>query len=180
MSIQNETLLEDEFNHLAVSLETEPRYFMHRDFQSQNIHFKDGCVKVIDFQTATQGLLQYDLASLLKDAYVGIDKKMRSDLVGFYMDVLKKEWKVDIDKEKFIMTFHLAGMQRNMQALGAFSFLGMQKGKKGFIKHIPSALCQLEEALFLFPDYPVLKETVLKAADIIKTNDLMTDKNSDG
>jgi len=78
---------------------------MHRDFQSQNIHFKNGCVKAIDFQTATKGLLQYDLASLLKDAYFVIDEKMRDALVDFYMDVLTEKWDIKIDRQEFVKTF---------------------------------------------------------------------------
>ena len=64
-------------------------------------------------------------------------------------------------------------MQRNMQALGAFAFLGLQKGKREFFKHIPAALSCLEEALLLFPEYPVLKETVSEAAESIQKNTLL-------
>jgi aminoglycoside/choline kinase family phosphotransferase len=64
-------------------------------------------------------------------------------------------------------------MQRNMQALGAFAFLGLQKDKTGFFKHIPAALSYLEEALMLFPEYPVLKETVSEATESIQKNILL-------
>jgi len=131
MAIPKESVLEDELNHLAFSLDKKPKYFMHRDFQSQNIHFKNGCVKAIDFQTATKGLLQYDLASLLKDAYFVIDEKTRDALVDFYMDVLTEKWDMKIDRQEFVKTFHLAGLQRNMQAFGCLFFsLGLQKGRK--------------------------------------------------
>jgi aminoglycoside/choline kinase family phosphotransferase len=173
LSLQKEVLLEEEFNRLASCLDREPKYFMHRDFQSQNIHFKNGQVKVIDFQTATKGLLQYDLASVLKDAYFVIDQKMRAELIDFYLDILNEKWGMKIDHKEFIKTFHLAGMQRNMQALGAFAFLGLQKGKRGFFKHIPAALSYLKEALLLLPDYPVLKETVSEAAESIRKNSLL-------
>ena len=56
---------------------------MHRDFQSQNIYFKDGKPRFIDFQTATKGLLQYDAVSLLKDAYFKLDENIRDELPGF-------------------------------------------------------------------------------------------------
>jgi aminoglycoside/choline kinase family phosphotransferase len=173
LSLPKEVLLEEEFNCLASCLDKEPKYFMHRDFQSQNIHFKNGQVKAIDFQTATKGLLQYDLASVLKDAYFVIDQKMRAELIDYYLDILNKKWGMKIDHKEFIKTFHLVGMQRNMQALGAFAFLGLQKGKKGFFRHIPAALAYLEEALLLFPDYPVLKDTVSEAAESIQKNTLL-------
>lgn len=170
LSLPKEIVLEEEFKKLAAFLDREPKYFMHRDFQSQNIHFKNGQVKVIDFQTATKGLLQYDLASVLKDAYFVLDQKMRTELIDYYLDILKEKWGMKINRNEFINTFQLAGLQRNMQALGAFAFLGLQKGKREFFKYIPAALAYLEEALLLFPDYPVLKETVSEAAEAIKEN----------
>ena len=172
MAIPKESVLEDELNHLAFSLDKKPKYFMHRDFQSQNIHFKNGCVKAIDFQTATKGLLQYDLASLLKDAYFVIDEKTRDALVDFYMDVLTEKWDIKIDRQEFVKTFHLAGLQRNMQALGAFSFLGLQKGKKNFTQYIPAALSSLKEALLILPEYSVLKDTVLAAVKLTENKDI--------
>jgi len=172
LPLPKEVLLEEEFNHLASCLDKEPKYFMHRDFQSQNIHFKNGRVKAIDFQTATKGLLQYDLASVMKDSYFVLEQKMRAELIAFYLDILCEKWGMKIDRKEFISTFHLAGMQRNMQALGAFAFLGLQKGKREFFKHIPAALVYLEEALLLFPDYPVLKEMVSEATESIQKKTL--------
>ncbi len=39
----------------------------------------------------------------------------------------------------FLRTFLLCGMQRLMQALGAYGFLGLVKGHKHFLEHIPRA-----------------------------------------
>jgi len=161
--IEKEGALEDEFHGLAATLSEEPRYFMHRDFQSQNIYLTDGRVRVIDFQTATRGLLQYDLAALLKDAYFRLDRQERQGLLDFYMARLAEPWGLDVDQQRFLKTFHLTGLQRNMQALGAFAFLSLNKGKIEFMQHIPAALGSLKEALNMFPEYPMLRETVEKA-----------------
>lgn len=164
MSIIKEGKLEDELHMLASTLDKEPRYFMHRDFQSQNIYLKEGRVRIIDFQTATRGLLQYDLVSLLKDAYFVLDINEREELLNFYIDALADTWGMNVDRESFVKTFHLAGLQRNMQALGAFSFLSMQKGKKEFMEHIPSGLSHLREALCMFSEFTVLGDIAEKAA----------------
>jgi len=37
-----------------------------------------------------------------------------------------------------------AGLQRLMQALGAFAFLGHTKQRTGFLRHVPAAMRQLE------------------------------------
>jgi len=45
----------DEFDQLALTLSKVPTEFMHRDFQSQNIHLLNDRIMVIDFQSATNG-----------------------------------------------------------------------------------------------------------------------------
>jgi aminoglycoside/choline kinase family phosphotransferase len=158
LAIENDEELDRELHLLAASLDSEPRYFMHRDFQSQNIYFKDGRPRFIDFQTATKGLLQYDAVSLLKDAYCKLEENLRDELLDFYLETLKSDWSMDIDRESFIRTFHRAGLQRNMQALGAFAYLAMDKGKTAFAAHIPNALFYLRDALKKFPEFPLLRE----------------------
>jgi len=163
--IDNDEELDREFHSLAASLDSEPRYFMHRDFQSQNIYFKDSRPRFIDFQTATKGLLQYDAVSLLKDAYFKLEENIRDILLAFYLETLESDWGMDIERESFIRTFHQAGLQRNMQALGAFAYLAMDKGKTVFAAHIPNALFYLRDALKKFPEFPLLRE-LLEQAEI--------------
>ncbi len=167
-AVENRAKVERELHMLASGLAGEPRHFMHRDFQSQNIFFKNSSVVVIDFQTATKGLLQYDLASLLKDAYFELADRQRDELLLFYIDILNNKQKMNINAEDFIRTFHLAGLQRNMQALGAFAFLSMEKGKTRFLQYIPSALYSLHGALSMFPEFPALRKTVEKAVCSLK------------
>jgi len=169
LAIDNDEELDREFHQLAASLDSEPRYFMHRDFQSQNIYFKNGRPRFIDFQTATKGLLQYDVASLLKDAYFKLEETLRAELLYFYLETLQSKWGMDIDRENFIRTFHRTGLQRNMQALGAFAYLAMDKGKTDFAAHIPTALFYLRDALKQFPEFPLLRE-LLEQSEIKTRN----------
>lgn len=158
LSIENEERLDREFKYLAQSLAREPLYFMHRDFQSQNVFIKDGKIRLIDFQGAHQGMLHYDLVSLLKDAYIVIPDHIRKRLMDYYLDILKSQWKLDLDRERFEITFSLAGLQRNMQALGAFSFLSLVKGKERFRQYIPAGVNYLRSALKEIPGFDTLKE----------------------
>jgi aminoglycoside/choline kinase family phosphotransferase len=159
---------------LAETLSREPRFFMHRDFQSQNIYFKDGAVRYIDFQTATRGLLQYDAVSLLKDAYVVLQDRQREDLLHFYLDTLITQCRLVIDRDAFVRTFNLTGLQRNMQALGAFAYLSRDKGKTAFAAHIPAALSYLAAALRELPEFPLLSGLVEKAGERIHARILNT------
>jgi hypothetical protein len=163
IDIEQESELDDDLHSLAEAVAAEPRYFMHRDFQSKNIHFKDGRVRIIDFQTATCGLLQYDLASLLKDAYAPLSPAERQELLGFYVQELADAWGLVLDADAFTSMFHRAGLQRTMQALGAFAFLSMRKGKSEFVQYIPAGLATLRQALALFPEYPALGELAAMA-----------------
>jgi hypothetical protein len=53
-----------------------------------------------------------------------------------------------------------------MQALGAYGFLSVVKGKKYFLKHIPEALRLLkEEAAVVKNEYPALSRLVQKLVD---------------
>ena len=46
-----------------------------------------------------------------------------------------------------ILKLRLCAMQRLMQALGAYAFLGLVKGHKHFLEHIPNALRSLRAAV---------------------------------
>lgn len=162
LSIENEERLDQEFRYLAQNLASEPLYFMHRDFQSQNVFIKDKKIRLIDFQGAHQGMLHYDLVSLLKDAYIVIPDHIREKLMDYYLDILKNHWKLDIHRERFEITFNLAGLQRNMQALGAFSFLSLVKGKERFRQYIPAGVDYLRSALKEIPGFDALREILAR------------------
>lgn len=152
--------LDEEFHRLALTLSSEPLMFMHRDFQSQNMHLTGDRIKVIDFQTATAGPPQYDLVSLLKDAYFILNDTERGVCLQHYFDTRASLGSPVEDTGSFTRTFHLCGLQRNMQALAAFSFLGTHKKKTHFFAHIPAALDYLDEALNTITDYPCLRTTI--------------------
>ncbi len=144
---ENEGAFEDEMDRLALILSTEPRYFMHRDFQSQNIYIKDGRVRIIDFQTAKKGICFYDVASVLKDSYFRLYPDERQRLLNHYLNLFLHAQGMSFNSGDFLEIFHLTGLQRNMQALGAFAYLATAKGKKSFLQHIPLTISYLEEAL---------------------------------
>lgn len=139
--------LDKEFEHLIKSLASEQPFFMHRDFQSKNIFVKAGKVRIVDCQGARQGLLAYDLAAVLRDAYVILKDDTRQMLIDYYLTYLERIKGMNLDRNKFCHTFFLTAMQRNMQALGAFAFLSMVKGKKRYVKYIPAGVKYLQDAL---------------------------------
>lgn len=127
---------------MAAELAELPRLLVHRDFQSQNIVLKAGVPCLIDFQGMRFGLPQYDLASLLLDPYVALSEEEQAGLLAFYMELARGDGEF-VDEASFERTYWLCAAQRLMQALGAYGFLGYERGRADFLAHIPVALPRL-------------------------------------
>ncbi len=130
-------------NEIAERLATFPRVLVHRDFQSQNIIIRNGQAYLIDFQGMRPGLAEYDLASLLYDPYVDLGDAERAELIAYYREEQTKNGMTM--NGDFVLKLRLCAMQRLMQALGAYGFLGLAKSHKQFLAHIPKALRSLLE-----------------------------------
>ncbi|MGI8891491.1 MAG: aminoglycoside phosphotransferase family protein [Chthoniobacterales bacterium] len=144
----------ESLKQIAHRLAALPRALVHRDFQSQNLIVRDGHAFLIDFQGMRPGLGAYDLASLLYDPYVTLTSSERSDLLAFYQE------EAEISDPAFVETFRLCAMQRLMQALGAYGYLGLAKGNASFLNHIPPALDSLGEILDKIDGVAPLRELV--------------------
>jgi NDP-sugar pyrophosphorylase family protein/aminoglycoside/choline kinase family phosphotransferase len=149
--------LEREFEELAKRVDSFIKSVIHRDFQSQNIMVVNGDVpRIIDYQGARMGPPAYDVVSLLWDPYVSLDKFMRDDLLSYYITKIR-ERVGHFDEAGFRETILPCRLQRHMQALGAYAFLAMVKGKKYFLKYVPQALRYLrEETELAREEYPAL------------------------
>ena len=135
---------------IARRLAGKPRVLVHRDFQSQNVLLCRNDAWLIDFQGLRPGLAQYDLASLVYDPYMPLDPAQQEELInGYIRRVLEVGGEVAAD---FRQTLDLCAMQRLMQALGAYGFLGLVKERAAFLEHIPAALQSLREVLARIPE----------------------------
>ncbi len=147
---------------IATQLASLPRTLVHRDFQSQNIIILAEKACLIDFQGMRPGLGLYDVASLLYDPYVDLVAEERKELLAFY----KKLW-MDAglqQDDNFEVTFRMCVIQRLMQALGAYGFLGQKKRRKSFLQYIPVARRLLYEVAMDLGGLDPLVETLDKTA----------------
>jgi aminoglycoside/choline kinase family phosphotransferase len=135
---ENEAL-EEELSAMAGCLLETPPALVHRDLQSQNVMIRAGEPVLIDFQGMRPGSPFYDLGSLLYDPYVSFPEGGRDELLNFYYGISRFPY----SREAFRELFLLASAQRLMQALGAYGFLGLKRGKPHFLAHIPPALDNL-------------------------------------
>jgi N-acetylmuramate 1-kinase len=146
--------LETELAGLAERLLAGVPSLVHRDLQSQNVMICAGEPYLIDFQGMRFGTRFYDLGSLLMDPYVAFSEREREELLSFYFQLPgnKLSW------EEFLNSFWEASAQRLMQALGAYGFLGLCKGLRNYLQHIPAAILNLRLAAENSDSLPCLRE----------------------
>lgn len=128
---------------MAVDLSNEERTLVHRDFQSQNVMLREGQAWLIDFQGMRPGLPHYDIASLLYDPYVDLNSEDREILLADYKSMIRL--KGGQIAANFDEIYARCAMQRLMQALGAYGFLGLKCGRSEFLMHVPAARRSLRE-----------------------------------
>ena len=119
--------------------------FMHRDMQSRNIMIKGRDIYFIDFQGGRIGPIQYDLASLLIDPYVELPHAIQAQLIDYSIEALSAV--TELTPEKFLSCYHYCSLTRNLQILGAYSYLSKVKGKMYFERYIPAAVRSLKSIL---------------------------------
>jgi len=133
-------VLEAAFNVIIRNALEQPRCFVHRDYHSRNLllieHNNPG---IIDFQGALAGPITYDLASLLRDAYIDWPRERVEGWVESYRQRLRDRGAIgnDIDREHFRRWFDLTGLHRHVRVLGQFYRLWYRDGKPGYLADVP-------------------------------------------
>jgi aminoglycoside/choline kinase family phosphotransferase len=140
---------------IAMRLDARPRVLVHRDFQSQNIIIRDGLAHLIDFQGMRPGLAEYDIASLLYDPYVTLGADERHELLDYY-EATRRQADAAVAPD-FRDVLCLCAIQRLMQALGAYGFLGLVKGNNAFLEHVPAAIAALRSLVAETPGLAELR-----------------------
>ena len=130
------------FEAIAANVLAQQQVFMHRDFHSRNLMFLDQHNPgVIDFQDAVYGPVTYDLASLLRDAYIQWDEDMVLDWVVRYWQSAKQVGlPVNPDIDAFYRDFEFMGLQRHLKILGIFCRLNYRDGKPNYLGDLPTVM----------------------------------------
>lgn len=134
---------DSDFEVLTRRLLDFPRRLLFRDFQSQNVMVSEGGdIRVIDFQGMRLGNPFYDVASLLFDPYV---EKLGGEFIdkalGEYLNFLPAASFPGFAESREMLNF--AGVERLLQALGAYGFLSSKKGKTEYVKYFAPAAANL-------------------------------------
>jgi aminoglycoside/choline kinase family phosphotransferase len=147
-----------ECENIAEILASQPRVFTHRDYHSRNLMVEGVRLGVIDFQDALMGPATYDLASLLRDAYIQLDEALIDDLVAYYLDQLAERRYVWTNRAAFRRLFDLTSIQRNLKAAGRFVYIDRVKGNPKFLADIPRVLGYVKRNLQKYPELDILRK----------------------
>jgi aminoglycoside/choline kinase family phosphotransferase len=147
-----------EFERIAELLAGQPRVFVHRDYHSRNLMVDGQRLGVIDFQDALMGPATYDLASLLRDAYIELDEALIDRLINRYLDRLTTYREVWGNRETFRRLFDLTSIQRNLKAAGRFVYIDRVKGNPKFLADIPRVLNYVKANLLKYPELATLRK----------------------
>ncbi|WP_329741051.1 aminoglycoside phosphotransferase family protein [Dyella sp. A6] len=133
-------VLDSAFELIIRNALEQPRCFVHRDYHSRNLLIvDDNTPGIIDFQGALHGPVTYDLASLLRDAYVTWPRERVEGWVESYRQRLLDAAVIDgtTTRERFLRWFDLTGMHRHVRVLGQFYRLWYRDGKAGYLADVP-------------------------------------------
>jgi len=155
--------LNKELDALSARLQKIEPCLIHRDFQSQNIMIKNERPVLIDFQGMRQGCLFYDLGSLICDPYVTFANEERNELLSFYYELMNPAY----SRDEFVQNFWMGSVQRLLQALGAYGFLGLKKHKTDFLSHIGNGLENLLIAVDNVGGLETLSELAIECETIL-------------
>lgn len=147
--------LEKNFVGICETLHHEPKFIAHRDYHSRNTMIKFGKMRVIDFQDARMGPIQYDLVSLLRDSYVNLDDEIAEKLIDYYLQSRMAYNLPKISQENFFDIYELQTIQRCFKACGSFASFFMARQDKRYLKYISKTLQTVRQSLELFPKYSV-------------------------
>jgi aminoglycoside/choline kinase family phosphotransferase len=93
---------------------------------------------VLDFQDAVAGPVSYDLASLLRDAFVSWDEEQELDwAVRWWQQARRAGLPVEADFGEFWRALEWMGLQRHLKVLGIFCRLKHRDGKPRYAGDLP-------------------------------------------
>jgi aminoglycoside/choline kinase family phosphotransferase len=123
------------------------RVYVHRDFMPRNLMMPDAApatgdtvprLGVLDFQDAVYGPITYDIASLMRDAFLSWEEDFVLDIsVRYWQKARKAGLPVGDDFGEFYRAVEWMGLQRHLKVLGIFARLTLRDGKPRYLADTP-------------------------------------------
>jgi aminoglycoside/choline kinase family phosphotransferase len=127
---------------LVASALGQPRVAVHRDWMPRNLMVSEPNPGILDFQDAVHGPITYDVASLLRDAFVSWDEEREIDwAVRWWQQAraagLFGEHPMGEDFGECWRALEWMGLQRHLKVLGIFCRLKHRDGKPAYAADLP-------------------------------------------
>jgi aminoglycoside/choline kinase family phosphotransferase len=120
-------------DQLVASALAQPRVAVHRDWMPRNLMVATPNPGILDFQDAVCGPIAYDVASLLRDAFVSWDEETELDwAVRYWQTARRAGLPVSDDFGEFWRGLEWIGLQRHLKVLGIFSRLKHRDAKPAY------------------------------------------------
>jgi aminoglycoside/choline kinase family phosphotransferase len=122
-----------------------PSVYVHRDFMPRNLMIPrdpaEPRLAVLDFQDAVYGPITYDIACLMRDAFISWDEEVVLDVtVRYWQKARKAGLPVDSDFGEFYRAVEWMGLQRHLKVAGIFARLTLRDGKPRYLADAPRFL----------------------------------------
>lgn len=112
--------------------------FVHRDYMPRNLMLGTPNPGILDFQDAVFGPIAYDLASLLRDAFISWDEARVLDWTARYWERARAaRLPVPEDFGRFWRDVEWMGLQRHLKVLGIFARIHYRDGKPNYLPDTP-------------------------------------------
>ena len=120
----------------------QPVVAVHRDWMPRNLMVATPNPGILDFQDAVRGPVSYDVASLLRDAFVSWDEERELDWAVRYWSEAKRAGvplgeELSADFGEFWRALEWMGLQRHLKVLGIFCRLKHRDGKPAYAEDLP-------------------------------------------
>ena len=137
--------LDSTFKMLVAHNLASPSVFVHRDFMPRNLMMptgSDAALGVLDFQDAVYGPVTYDVASLMRDAFLTWEEDFVLDVTIRYWEKARKAGLLDFedwhqDFGVFYRAVEWMGLQRHLKVAGIFARLTLRDGKEKYLADAP-------------------------------------------
>ena len=157
MTKRDREIVTGEFYKIAQVIAEQPQVFTHRDYHSRNLMVRQQELGVIDFQDALLGPASYDLASLLRDAYIELDEGLIVELLYRYRELVSKTNPVMESTVDLRRLFDFTSVQRNLKAAGRFVYIDRVKGNPNFLTDIPRTLGYVRHNFEAYSQFDLLR-----------------------
>jgi hypothetical protein len=123
---------------LVKSALAQPTVAVHRDYMPRNLMLTQPNPGILDFQDAVRGPISYDIASLLRDAFISWDEAQEIDwAVRYWQAARQAELPVPEDFGEFWRALEWMGLQRHLKVLGIFCRLKHRDAKPRYSEDLP-------------------------------------------